>query len=206
MKTISISDNGFHLNEVGYYHLATLLDKQLGGSSRSNLVSIDLPKKGSATSETAKILKSEADDAILQFEIKSDYLPLPNPQAGTSQSIPSHLLKITGLKKDFYALTTDGLEVASASANQWAEGVGIRQGPDFAKAKHLKDMIIDKNELFFHQYRPHNRTYITGFRSYEQGRHAQGLQELSLIITWLEGQIALHRAPVSPIYQLRKID
>lgn len=203
-KSVSISDNGFHLNEVGYYHLATLLDQQLGGSSRSTVVSIDLPNKGSATSETAKILKSEADDTILRFEIQSNYLPVPVPK--NHLAAPGRLLKITGLKKGYYALVSEGLQVASASATQWAQGVGMLQGPDFGQSEQLQDMIIDKNKLFFHQYRPHNRTYIIGFRSYEQGRHAEGLKELSLIMTWLEGQIALHRAPVSPIYQLRKID
>ncbi len=205
-KTIPVSDNGFHLNEAGYCQLAMVLDKQLGGTSRAQLVSIDVPKKGSATSETAKMLKSGLDNAILQFEMESDFLPLPVPQSSTSQPISTPLLVITGLKKGSYALTADGLAVASASANQWVEGVVIRQGPDFAEAKRLKDMIVEKNELFFHQYRPHNRTYIIGFRAYEQGRHAEGLQELSLIMTWLEGQIALHRAPVSTRYQLRKID
>lgn len=205
-KTITLSDNGFHLNEAGYYQLATLLDKQLGASSRSKFVSIELSKKGAANSETAKILKSESNKAILQFEIESEFLPLPIPPISTYQPISTKLLKITGLKKGFYGLTADGLEVAAASADQWAKGVGILQGPDFAEAGRLKAMIVEKNELFFHQYRPHNRTYIIGFRAYEQGRHAEGLQELSLIITWLEGQIAVHRAPVSTLYQLRKID
>jgi hypothetical protein len=59
--------------------------------------------------------------------------------------------------------------------------------------------------LFFQQYRPQNKTYILGFRSYEQGRHAKGLEELSIIITWLEGQIALNRLPKSKIYQLSPV-
>lgn len=205
-ETVTLSDNGFHLNEAGYYQLAALLDEQPGASPRSKPVTLDVSKKGIATSETAKILKTTLDGVVLQYKTESEILPLPLPQTSPSHPTPARLHKITGLKKGFYALTADGLEVASASSDQWAEGVGIRQGPDFAEAKRLKDMIVEKNELFFHQYRPHNRTYILGFRAYEQGRHAEGLQELSLIITWLEGQIALHRAPVSALYQLRKID
>lgn len=81
----------------------------------------------------------------------------------------------------------------------------ITQGPDFNQVAQLREMIIKKNEQFFFQYRPLNRTYILGFRSYEQGRHAKGLEEQSLIIKWLEGQIALHSLPKSRVYQLSPV-
>ena len=204
-KKANVSDNGFHLNESGYYQLAILLDKQLGASSRAQFVSIDVSKKGEPTTETARIHSPGANDAVLQFEISSDHLPLPLPPVGTAQPVYTRLLKITGLRKGFYTLTADGFEIVSASAEQWAKGVGLFQGPDFAEAERLQAMIVEKNKVFFRQYRPHNRTYIIGFRAYEQGRHAEGLQDLSLIITWLEGQIALHRAPVSPMYTLIKL-
>ena len=116
------------------------------------------------------------------------------------------MLQITGLKKGFYTLTADDEQITTASAKQWAEGVPLRQGPLFEQASRLREQIIKKNEIFFHQYRPQNRTYILGFRAYEQGRHAEGLKELGLIITWLEGQIALNRVPVSPIYQHRRLE
>ena len=63
-------------------------------------------------------------------------------------------------------------------------------------------MIIKKNELFYFQYRPINTTYILGFRSYEQGRHVKDLEDQSILIKWLEGQIALSRSPKSTVYQL----
>lgn len=205
-KTVTLSDNGFHLNETGYYQLARLIDRQLGGSSRSEFISIEVPKKGIAISETAKIFPSSSDGSIVQFEIENAYLPLPTPTNSASQSISSRLLKINGLKKGFYTLRTNGLEVASASADQWAKGVAISQGPDFTQAEQLRDMIVEKNKVFFYQYRPQNRTYILGFRAYEQGRHAKGLEDLGLIITWLEGQIAQYRMPKSTVYQLTRLN
>ena len=75
----------------------------------------------------------------------------------------------------------------------------------FSQADALQEKIIKKNDLFFQQYRPQNRTYIVGFRSYEQGRHVKTLEDLNFIITWLEGQIALNRAPKSKVYQLTPI-
>jgi lysophospholipase L1-like esterase len=203
-KTVALSDNGFHLNETGYYQLAALLDRQLSGSPRSELVSIEVAKKGVATSETAKIL-STPDGTGVRFELESPYLPLPIPAGRSSQPEYTRLLKINGLKKGFYGLSTNGFEVVSASADQWAKGVAISQGPDFTEAERLQEMIVEKNKVFFHQYRPQNRTYILGFRSYEQGRHAKGLEDLSLIITYLEGQIAQHRMPKSSVYQLTQL-
>lgn len=38
-----------------------------------------------------------------------------------------------------------------------------------------------------------------------QGRHAKGLEDQSLIIKWLEGQIALHSAPKPIVYQLAPV-
>jgi lysophospholipase L1-like esterase len=205
-KSVALSDNGFHLNETGYYQFAQLLDKQLGGTSRSEIVSINLSRKGGAASETAKILQAQSAGALLQFELQNAYLPLPLPNSRTSQPVYTRALRITGLKKGFYSLRTNGFEVISASSDQWARGVAITQGPDYTQAERLQDLIIKKNELFFHQYRPQNRTYILGFRSYEQGRHAKGLEDLSLIITWLEGQIALHRMPQPTVYQLTPLN
>jgi lysophospholipase L1-like esterase len=205
-KSATLSDNGFHLNETGYYQLANLIDKQLGGSPRSVSISIDVSKKGGATSEAAKILPAQSDGSIVRFELEKVNLPMPTPTSSASKPTDTRLIKINGLKKGFYSLTTNGFEVVSASADQWTKGVAITQGPDYTEAKRLQDLIIKKNELFFHQYRPQNRTYILGFRSYEQGRHAKGLEDLNLIITWLEGQIAQHRMPKSSVYQLTRLN
>ncbi len=204
-KNVVLSDNGFHLNESGYYQLANVLDKQLGGASRAEAVAINVSKKQEATSQTAKILPSPSNGSILQFELDNTSLPLPLPDNRTSQPVNTQLLRITGLKKGAYTLTTNGFEVVSASADQWAKGVAILQGPDFTEAERLRELIVEKNQVFFHQYRPQNRTYILGFRSYEQGRHAKGLEDLGLIITWLEGQIAQHRMPTSSVYQLTQL-
>ena len=45
------------------------------------------------------------------------------------------VLKITGLKKGFYTLTQDKTTVVTASANEWAEGVAIKQGNSFVQAR-----------------------------------------------------------------------
>jgi len=201
-KQQTITQNGIHLNETGYYYLATILESKLGLPPRTKPVVITVSKNTAEASASAKILDSGKNTANLTFTIDESFLPLPSPETGNRIANAEQVLKITGLKKGFYTLTADELTVATASANEWETGVEIRQGGSFDQARALQQMIVKKNELFFFQYRPLNTTYILGFRSYEQGRHSKGLEEQSFIIKWLEGQIALHRTPKTRVYQL----
>lgn len=182
-KTVKLTENGIHLNETGYYCLATILEKALGLPPRNQPLTIAYtPDK--------------------PFRVSERHLPLPRPADETGLTDTGQILKITGLKKGFYTLSANDLELKTASANDWAAGVAVRQGPLFERARALRQQIVKKNELFFFQYRPPNTTYILGFRSYEQGRHVKGLEEQNILIKWLEGQIALHGRPTPTVYQL----
>lgn len=202
-KKATISDNGIHLNETGYYYLAAVIEKALGLTSATETITVNV---GSGNTVPVKVLNSETNSKDLKFTIAETYLPLPLP-AGSAEPVQTpRVIKINGLKKGFYTLTADGFPVTTASAKDWNNGVEIRQGAAFAQAENVRRMIFQKNEIFFHQYRPQNRTYIVGFRSYEQGRHKEGLKDLNLIITWLEGQIRLNRAPKSIVYQITPVN
>lgn len=200
-----ILENGVHLNELGYYYLATVLEKSLGLAPQPKHISIKITKNGVEASESTKILESNQENASLKFTAKEEFLPLPLPVADNPITDNLQLIKVTGLKKGTYTLTVDNQLVITASEKKWAEGIAITQGPAFNQVSQLREMILKKNEQFFFQYRPLNRTYILGFRSYEQGRHAKGLEEQSLIIKWLEGQIALHSSPKPRVYQLSPV-
>ncbi|GAB3175212.1 hypothetical protein GCM10027291_34860 [Telluribacter humicola] len=204
-QKVTLSDNGIHLNEAGYYHLATALEKGLGLAPRQETVTIQVAKQGASTSATAKLVNAGTDNSNLKFTLDEHQLPLPLPAEGKAGIDQERVLRVIGLKKGYYTLTADGNQVITASDKQWAEGVALSQGPLMTQAAQLREMIQKKNELYFHQYRPQNHTYIIGFRSYEQGRHVKTLEDLSFIITWLEGQIALRRMPKSPVYQLSRL-
>lgn len=205
-KKAVITENGIHLNATGYYCLATALEQGLGLKTRNGAITINAATNVIESAVPTKLL--DADKTSLRFSLHDPYLPLPSPeQDGKPVTVDNgRMLKITGLKKGFYTLTVDNDDVATASASQWAEGVVIRQGPAFTRAEQLRQLILEKNDLFFFQYRPLNQTYIIGFRSYEQGRHKQDLEEQSLIIKWLEGQIAaVNRLPTAGIYHLTQL-
>lgn len=205
-KNVKLSDNGFQLNENGYYHLATIIENGLGLEPRSNKpVTINVSKDNIEATVPAKVLGLGKKNGNIKFTIDEGYLPLPLPEQerGTADNVL--VLKVTGLKKGVYKLATDRSQVITASANEWEKGVEIRREASFNQVNQLREKIRKKNELFFHQYRPLNRTYIIGFRSHEQGRHAKGLEDLSIIIEKLEEQIALTRIPKPEVYQLTQV-
>ncbi|NBB21915.1 GDSL family lipase [Runella sp. CRIBMP] len=204
-KKTTILENGVHLNEAGYYYLAEVLEKNLGLDPQPKAVSIAVTKDNVEAVATAKMLDADVKNGMLKFTAEERFLPLPFPTNNPSIPTKGQIIRVTGLKKGFYTLTADNQHVITASEKKWAEGVEITQGPSFNQVSKLREMILKKNEQFFFQYRPLNRTYILGFRSYEQGRHAKGLEDQSLIIKWLEGQIALQSAPKPIVYQLAPV-
>lgn len=199
-KIVKISEDGIHLNETGYYFLATALEQGLGLVSQPQLVNIQAGKLGLDVSAPAKIFPAETKQ--MKFTIEESYLPLPLPASEFSVNQQSRTIKISGLKKGFYTLTADNVPVITASAKSWATGVEIKRGAAFDQAAQVRHLINKKNDLFFQQYRPWNETYITGFRAYEQGRHKDGLANLEHIMVWLENQIYLNSVPKSIVYQI----
>ncbi|GAA4456845.1 hypothetical protein GCM10023189_26710 [Nibrella saemangeumensis] len=204
-RQVSLSDNGIHLNETGYYYLASTLEAALGLPPRQQDITLQVLKQGTQASNKVKLQSTGQGNQTLTFTVDEPHLPLPISRDGSRIAGKGPTITIAGLKKGFYTLTADGAQLITASAKQWAEGVPMHRGPLYQQASQLQEMIRKKNDLFFQQYRPQNHTYIIGFRSYEQGRHMKTLDDLSFIITWLEGQIALHRTPKTPVYQLSQL-
>ncbi|MCF2521089.1 GDSL-type esterase/lipase family protein [Dyadobacter sp. CY351] len=204
-KKDSIIENTVHLNELGYYHLATTLEKALGldAAKASTAVSIADNK---ADVSNGRSLTPDKEGVLARFAVDNKYLPLPSPKSADWITDNARTVRISGLKKGYYALFSENDQVASASAKDWEKGVEIKQGPQFAKVAEIRNMILKKNELHFFQYRPLNQTYIIGFRRYEQGRHVKGLEEQNILIKWLEGQIILNSEPKEVVYELRKMD
>ncbi|GAB3726113.1 SGNH/GDSL hydrolase family protein [Spirosoma lituiforme] len=202
-KTAALTEDGVHLNELGYYYLASSLEKGLGLPPRMKPASITITKTTPEAAAPVKLRETNDKTDPLTFTLQSSSLPLPLPANETNVVDTGRpVLKIAGLKKGMYTLTADNAEVITAPASQWEAGVEVKQGPSFEQVRELQRMILKKNELFFFQYRPLNTTYILGMRAYEQGRHAKGLEEQSLIIKWLEGQIATSRTPRPTVYKL----
>lgn len=204
-KKESIIENTVHLNELGYYYLATTLEKALGLDAAKATTGI-IMSNNKAEVSNGRSLTPDKEGVLAKFAVDNKYLPLPSPKSASWIVDNARIVRISGLKKGYYTLVSENDQVASASAKEWEKGVEIKQGPQFAQVAEIRNMILKKNELHFFQYRPLNQTYIIGFRRYEQGRHVKGLEEQNILIKWLEGQIILNSEPKEVVYELRKLD
>ncbi|MCE7064530.1 GDSL-type esterase/lipase family protein [Dyadobacter sp. CY326] len=204
-KKEPIIENTVHLNELGYYHLAKILEKALGLEVAKATTAITI-SNNKADVSNGRALTTDNAATLAKFAVDNKYLPLPSPTSTNVISDNARIVQISGLKKGYYVLVSEHIQVAAASAKDWEKGVAIHQGPQFSQVAEVRNMILKKNELHFFQYRPLNQTYIVGFRRYEQGRHVKGLEEQNILIKWLEGQIILNSEPKEVVYELRKME
>lgn len=202
-KKEEIIENTVHLNALGYFHLAKLLETAFGYDAAPATTSVTLGKGAPQVSNAR--MQPATDGTLVKFIVLDKYLPLPTP-AGSNVADQARTVIVNGLKKGFYALMAGNEQVASGSANAWAKGISVRQGPQYEQTNWVREMINRKNELHFFQYRPLNQTYIIGFRKYEQGRHVKGLEEQNILIKWLEGQTILKSVPQEVVYELRRLE
>jgi hypothetical protein len=111
-------------------------------------------------------------------------------------------LKAAGLAPGNHALKIDGAVVCTHSADEWAQGVAITKGPEFDQLEKLRAMIAEKNQHYFHYWRPQNDTYIFGFRRKEQGHLTAEFPKYPPILNEKDAEIAKLRVPVAHTYVL----
>jgi lysophospholipase L1-like esterase len=68
----------------------------------------------------------------------------------------------------------------------------VLAGPSvpIGESEALRARIIEKNQLFFHRWRPQNETYLYLFRKHEQGKNAREIPEFDPLIEKAEKEIA----------------
>jgi hypothetical protein len=92
-------------------------------------------------------------------------------------------------------LTDDGLLPNEAGYRELAKVFAFQLGrrdlenKDLSSWEPLRQLILKKNELYFHQYRPQNDTYLFGFRKHEQGQNAKEMPQFTKLIEELDEQI-----------------
>ncbi|HWL09695.1 MAG TPA: PVC-type heme-binding CxxCH protein [Planctomicrobium sp.] len=86
--------------------------------------------------------------------------------------------------------------LADAALKQLGVPTIAEKRPDAALLK----LIHRKNDLYFHQYRPQNETYLRGFRKHEQGQNATEIAAFDPLIQRVEEQISaqLQGQPIPP--------
>ena len=113
-------------------------------------------------------------------------------------------MRVAGLPPGKYTLYVDGKPSISASAKEWAEGRSSIADPNYDQAEKLRQLIVEKNRLYFYRWRPQNVTYLFGFRKGEQGQNAIEIPQFDPLIAAKEAEIAKLRVPVPHVYELKR--
>jgi lysophospholipase L1-like esterase len=88
-------------------------------------------------------------------------------------------------------LTENGMHYGSEgyrrTAHILAGGEPLQMNSD---RERLRAKIVEKNQLFFHRWRPQNETYLFGFRKHEQGKNAAEVAAFDPLVAKAEKEIA----------------
>jgi lysophospholipase L1-like esterase len=76
------------------------------------------------------------------------------------------------------------------STKCFADSLGIPLALRGDVVEPLRKAVIEKNQLFFHRWRPQNETYLFGFRKHEQGKNAKEVAEFDPLVSKAEDEIA----------------
>jgi lysophospholipase L1-like esterase len=195
----NLTENGVHLSDYGYWHVAQLIADQLDLPPIRWNVTIDAAQN-TAQADGAIIRELMASPQAVSFQAIDEALPVPAPPSipeAASASPSAHTLAIQGLAPGRYTLLIDDAPVASHTAQQWAQGVSFNLAPSAPSASgsvaaqsapgpakpgeearrpseesSLRDLIVWKDLLFFNRWRAHNGEYIYGRRSQAGGGNA----------------------------------
>ncbi len=97
------------------------------------------------------------------------------------------------LRKDPIHLNGEGyvaLAKAIEAGLHWPAG----QWREASQSEALRQVILRKNEWWFHRSRPANMAYVFGFRKHEQGQNAQEIPQFDALIADEEARIARLRS------------
>ncbi len=205
------TDDGIHLNAFGAWEAATAIAEDLKPLSLPSWTGMiaaprgaDRPAPRLMTFNQAPITDLEATPKGLRFRSHDDRLPDLAPPPGTPPALAIELrrLGVVDLAPGRYTLQVDGQPVVTATAEQWARGVDLRDFPERRQAEALRQAILAKNQLLFYRWRPQNETYLFGFRKHEQGNNAVEIPQFEPLVAEKEAEIARLRRPVPHTYEL----
>ena len=210
------ASNGLQLTPFGYWLTAAELARQLGFRPVAWEVTL-VVKSGRLQVEQARgtqVVVPRDGQERMAFSCHDAQLPPPLPPGGAGlarASLPQgwpgykRVLRIKGLPQGRWALQAAGQQVAVAAAEQWADGVSLAAGPEFAQTERLRQLILQKNQWFLHRWRPQNTTYLFGFRKHEQGQNAVEVPQFERLVEELDQRLDRLQQPRRQGYQLVRL-
>lgn len=203
-----LTDNGMHLTAFGYWRSAPVIEERLGLLPRRWQIELDARDQNIAARGTT-ISRARFAPNKITFAALDEQLPLAPPPADSppaASTSESRIVTALVLAPGKYSLKIAGTVVATGTAAEWAAGIEIAGGPDVEQAEQLRKVILAKNLLYFHRWRPQNETYLFGFRKHEQGQNAVEIPQFDPLVAAKEAAIRELSVPVQREYELTKVD
>ena len=200
-----ITDNGIHLNALGYWRVSEFIEIGLGWNPATWRLGILADGNLRESNQFLEVENLRRKDNEVTFTGRPHQVEVPAPPGNDSEvsrRTPSNILEVEGLNSGTYVLQIDGETVARASDQDWNRGQVVSGGPPQERTQELRRAIIKKNELFFYRWRPANETYLFGFRRHEQGRNAREIPMFDPLIAEQEAKIAELKKPLKYHYRL----
>lgn len=202
VKRRSITDDGVHLNDYGYrlgslrFELNTFGPRPQFGDQR-----IELDADGTLKqSVSCKVLNPNETASGLRFNVQ-----FPSPLRRLAR------LKVNGLPGGEYELRVDGKPLSwTLTADQFGGDFKPdgKIGPAVIGTTNQKfrEAVIEKNQMYFHRWRPQNVTYLFLFRKHEQGNNAKEVEEFEQIVAKLDDRIfELKQKPVEVTVEIVRV-
>ncbi|MDX1953523.1 MAG: HEAT repeat domain-containing protein [Verrucomicrobiota bacterium] len=207
-KHPAYTDNGIHLTQYGYWQIARLIVRELGLEQDPWRIGI-LPdgkiREGTAGLAVTDIVRTTNSVTFQGMDICLPDPILPERVHLDAAPRASMLVQVQKLEAGRYVLKIDGEAAAVGEHGLWGRGYYFTNGPVFRQLEELRKAIVDKNELYFHRWRPQNQTYLFGFRKHEQGQNAREIPMFDPLINAKEEQIHSLKALRNRKYELVKI-
>ena len=205
---LCLTENGVHYGDRGYWVLAPAIASRLLGNGPRWSVKLDI-KQQQAASRGVTLDKKTMTAEYVAFEAVSARLPRPKPpptfegQVRLDQLAGSRgLLTAVGLQPGKYQLIVDGKIRQVTTSEKLAAGISLTRSWEQGQVAQLRKLIVAKNKLYFHRYRPQNETYLFLFRKHEQGNNAVEIPQFDPLVEAAEKKIALLKQPRSHRFEL----
>jgi len=186
------TDNGIHPSAEGHRKLAEVIAGALGLDNTSAHLEVQAGFEGTMSPKGAQISTVKRSNGKLEFQARLERLPAPAAGDDPGGFV---FLKTPGLTSGDFSVTMDGEVIFGGDQNLLQQGVMLGSGPLWHQSEQLLQVILKKNELFFHRWRPQNSTYLFLFRKHEQGRNAAEIPQFDPLIEEEEKRIAELRIP-----------
>ncbi|GBD36819.1 hypothetical protein HRbin36_01947 [bacterium HR36] len=169
-----LTENGIHLSRYGYWRLSEEVARCLGLCPRWE-VKLDFARQQLSLAQGTQLSELTWYADGLSFVACDTVLPNPAPDGapeGADVAAAHRRLVVVGLPPGNYQLYANKQPLVKASHEEWGQGVILTSDPTYQQARKLREMIIEKDLLFFHRWRAHNGEYIYGRRSKPGGGNA----------------------------------